>query len=197
MNANLLQHLHHLLKVISHLHKCVKTPDVGLAESFCVFVPYLFWQTSTWSRSWVMWLCRQLCAAPRVTMPAALSRSSEPSSSQSTTTPSPTWSHDWWRWSENMEMRCRWETAKVRDCWFGDSRGEKYFSTAHLFFTLQKRMYVKADFCALWIKPHVFQGYVMEVLLTLESVVVNLAECLKNSDLMAALTRYASAISKN
>lgn len=34
-----------------------------------------------------------------------------------------------------------------------------------------------------------FQGYVMEVLLTLESVVVNLAECLKNSDLMAALTR--------
>lgn len=29
----------------------------------------------------------------------------------------------------------------------------------------------------------------MEVLLTLESVVVNLAECLKNSDLMAALTR--------
>lgn len=31
----------------------------------------------------------------------------------------------------------------------------------------------------------------MEVLLTLESVVVNLAECLKNSDLMAALTRYA------
>lgn len=34
-----------------------------------------------------------------------------------------------------------------------------------------------------------FQGYVMEVLLTLEAVVVNLAECLKNSDLMAALTR--------
>lgn len=33
------------------------------------------------------------------------------------------------------------------------------------------------------------QGYVMEVLLTLESVVVNLAECLKNTDLMAALTR--------
>lgn len=31
----------------------------------------------------------------------------------------------------------------------------------------------------------------MEVLLTLESVVVNLAECLKNSDLMAALTRWA------
>lgn len=30
----------------------------------------------------------------------------------------------------------------------------------------------------------------MEILLTLESVVVNLAECLKNSDLMAALTRY-------
>ena len=29
----------------------------------------------------------------------------------------------------------------------------------------------------------------MEVLLTLESVVVNLAECLKNTDLMAALTR--------
>uniref|UniRef100_A0A7N9ASY2 Furry homolog b (Drosophila) n=1 Tax=Mastacembelus armatus TaxID=205130 RepID=A0A7N9ASY2_9TELE len=36
------------------------------------------------------------------------------------------------------------------------------------------------------------QGYVMEVLLTLESVVVNLAECLKNSDLMAALTRTSS-----
>lgn len=34
------------------------------------------------------------------------------------------------------------------------------------------------------------QGYVMEVLLTLESVVDNLAECLKNSDLMAALTRW-------
>ncbi|XP_030648105.1 protein furry homolog [Chanos chanos] len=36
------------------------------------------------------------------------------------------------------------------------------------------------------------QGYVMEVLLTLESVVDNLAECLKNSDLMAALTRTSS-----
>ncbi|XP_060764207.1 protein furry homolog isoform X2 [Neoarius graeffei] len=36
------------------------------------------------------------------------------------------------------------------------------------------------------------QGYVMEVLLTLESVVDNLAECLKNSDLMAALTRSSS-----
>uniref|UniRef100_A0A671Y3P9 FRY microtubule binding protein n=1 Tax=Sparus aurata TaxID=8175 RepID=A0A671Y3P9_SPAAU len=32
------------------------------------------------------------------------------------------------------------------------------------------------------------QGYVMEVLLTLESVVDNLAECLKNNDLMAILT---------
>lgn len=31
----------------------------------------------------------------------------------------------------------------------------------------------------------------MEVLLTLESVVDNLAECLKNNDLMAILTRYA------
>lgn len=39
-----------------------------------------------------------------------------------------------------------------------------------------------------------FQGYVMEVLLTLESVVVNLAECLKNSDLIAALTRYTSIL---
>ncbi len=48
-----------------------------------------------------------------------------------------------------------------------------------------------ADVCACLIQQHmcVFQGYVMEVLLTLESVVVNLAECLKNSDLMAALTR--------
>ncbi|XP_058267875.1 protein furry homolog isoform X1 [Hemibagrus wyckioides] len=36
------------------------------------------------------------------------------------------------------------------------------------------------------------QGYVMEVLLTLESVVDSLAECLKNSDLMAALTRSSS-----
>ncbi|XP_017345070.1 protein furry homolog isoform X6 [Ictalurus punctatus] len=36
------------------------------------------------------------------------------------------------------------------------------------------------------------QGYVMEVLLTLESVVDNLAECLKNSELMAALTRSSS-----
>ncbi|XP_066506353.1 protein furry homolog isoform X3 [Hoplias malabaricus] len=36
------------------------------------------------------------------------------------------------------------------------------------------------------------QGYVMEILLTLESVVDNLAECLKNSDLMAALTRASS-----
>uniref|UniRef100_A0A665VLN6 Furry homolog a (Drosophila) n=1 Tax=Echeneis naucrates TaxID=173247 RepID=A0A665VLN6_ECHNA len=36
------------------------------------------------------------------------------------------------------------------------------------------------------------QGYVMEVLLTLESVVDNLAECLKNSDLMAILTRSSS-----
>lgn len=37
------------------------------------------------------------------------------------------------------------------------------------------------------------QGYVMEVLLTLESVVDNLAECLKNNDLMAVLTRSACA----
>ncbi|XP_031429117.1 protein furry homolog isoform X2 [Clupea harengus] len=36
------------------------------------------------------------------------------------------------------------------------------------------------------------QGYVMEVLLTLESVVDNLAECLKNNDLMAILTRATS-----
>uniref|UniRef100_A0A7N9ANL5 Furry homolog a (Drosophila) n=1 Tax=Mastacembelus armatus TaxID=205130 RepID=A0A7N9ANL5_9TELE len=36
------------------------------------------------------------------------------------------------------------------------------------------------------------QGYVMEVLLTLESVVDNLAECLKNTDLMAILTRTSS-----
>lgn len=36
------------------------------------------------------------------------------------------------------------------------------------------------------------QGYVMEILLTLESVVDNLAECLKNSDLMAILTRASS-----
>ncbi|XP_030634018.1 protein furry homolog [Chanos chanos] len=36
------------------------------------------------------------------------------------------------------------------------------------------------------------QGYVMEVLLTLESVVDNLAECLKNNDLMVALTRASS-----
>uniref|UniRef100_A0A669DKZ5 FRY microtubule binding protein n=1 Tax=Oreochromis niloticus TaxID=8128 RepID=A0A669DKZ5_ORENI len=34
------------------------------------------------------------------------------------------------------------------------------------------------------------QGYVMEILLTLESVVDNLAECLKNSDLMAILTSF-------
>ncbi|KAM9456432.1 protein furry homolog isoform 5-T5 [Clarias gariepinus] len=39
---------------------------------------------------------------------------------------------------------------------------------------------------------HGDEGYVMEVLLTLESVVDNLAECLKNSDLMAALTRCSS-----
>ncbi|XP_055369796.1 protein furry homolog isoform X3 [Betta splendens] len=36
------------------------------------------------------------------------------------------------------------------------------------------------------------QGYVLEVLLTLESVVDNLAECLKNNDLMAILTRASS-----
>ncbi|XP_061537056.1 LOW QUALITY PROTEIN: protein furry homolog [Phycodurus eques] len=36
------------------------------------------------------------------------------------------------------------------------------------------------------------QGYVMEVLLTLESVVDNLAECLKNNNLMAILTRASS-----
>ncbi|XP_036392594.1 protein furry homolog isoform X2 [Megalops cyprinoides] len=36
------------------------------------------------------------------------------------------------------------------------------------------------------------QGYVMEILLTLESVVDNLADCLKNNDLMAVLTRVAS-----
>ncbi|KAM3874720.1 protein furry homolog [Diretmus argenteus] len=36
------------------------------------------------------------------------------------------------------------------------------------------------------------QGYVMEVLLTLESVVDNLAECLKNNDLLAMLTRSSS-----
>uniref|UniRef100_A0A7N6ACI3 Furry homolog a (Drosophila) n=1 Tax=Anabas testudineus TaxID=64144 RepID=A0A7N6ACI3_ANATE len=37
------------------------------------------------------------------------------------------------------------------------------------------------------------QGYVLEVLLTLESVVDNLAECLKNNDLMAMLTRFVSS----
>ncbi|TRY90957.1 hypothetical protein DNTS_022192 [Danionella cerebrum] len=36
------------------------------------------------------------------------------------------------------------------------------------------------------------QGYVMEILHTLESVVDNLAECLNNSELMAALTRDSS-----
>ncbi|KAJ8368505.1 hypothetical protein SKAU_G00085330 [Synaphobranchus kaupii] len=36
------------------------------------------------------------------------------------------------------------------------------------------------------------QGYVMEVLLTLESVVDNLAECLKNNDLMVVLKRATS-----
>ncbi|XP_029111066.1 protein furry homolog isoform X6 [Scleropages formosus] len=36
------------------------------------------------------------------------------------------------------------------------------------------------------------QGYVMEVLLTLESVVDNLAECLKNSEMMAVLARTTS-----
>uniref|UniRef100_A0A4W5PN63 FRY microtubule binding protein n=1 Tax=Hucho hucho TaxID=62062 RepID=A0A4W5PN63_9TELE len=36
------------------------------------------------------------------------------------------------------------------------------------------------------------QGYVMEVLLTFESVVDNLAECLNNNDLMAVLTRLVS-----
>ncbi|MEQ2264974.1 hypothetical protein XENORESO_000577 [Xenotaenia resolanae] len=36
------------------------------------------------------------------------------------------------------------------------------------------------------------QGYVMELLLTLESVVDNLAECLKNNDLMAFFTRASS-----
>ncbi|KAM8854468.1 protein furry homolog isoform 2-T2 [Synchiropus picturatus] len=36
------------------------------------------------------------------------------------------------------------------------------------------------------------QGYVMEVLLTLESVVDNLADCLQNQDLMAILTRASS-----
>lgn len=38
------------------------------------------------------------------------------------------------------------------------------------------------------------QGYVMEVLLTLESVVDNLAECLKNNDLMAILMRFVCVI---
>lgn len=38
------------------------------------------------------------------------------------------------------------------------------------------------------------QGYVMEVLLTLESVVDNLAECLKNNDLMAILMRFVYVI---
>lgn len=36
----------------------------------------------------------------------------------------------------------------------------------------------------------------MEVLLTLESVVDNLAECLKNNDLMAILMRFVSFLRK-
>lgn len=36
----------------------------------------------------------------------------------------------------------------------------------------------------------------MEVLLTLESVVDNLALCLKNNDLMAILTRFVSSLKK-
>lgn len=43
-------------------------------------------------------------------------------------------------------------------------------------------------------EPFLVQGYVMEVLLTLESVVDNLAECLKNNDLMAILMRFVCAI---
>lgn len=38
------------------------------------------------------------------------------------------------------------------------------------------------------------KGYVLEVLLTLESVVDKLAECLKNNDLMAILTRFVSPL---
>ncbi|XP_045074161.1 protein furry homolog [Coregonus clupeaformis] len=41
------------------------------------------------------------------------------------------------------------------------------------------------------------QGYVMEMLLTLESVVDNLAECLKNNNLMAILTRASSDLLAN
>jgi hypothetical protein len=38
----------------------------------------------------------------------------------------------------------------------------------------------------------VWQGYVMEALLTLEAAVDNLSECLKNSDLLTVLSRWES-----
>ena len=48
------------------------------------------------------------------------------------------------------------EVCEQRDCWFGDSRGEKYFSTSHPFLILQKRMCVDADFlCPLNQTTHV------------------------------------------
>ena len=39
----------------------------------------------------------------------------------------------------------------------------------------------------------VWQGYVMEALLTLEAAVDNLSDCLKNTDLLTVLSRWASA----
>lgn len=40
---------------------------------------------------------------------------------------------------------------------------------------------------------HVWQGYVMEALLTLEAAVDNLSDCLKNSDLLTVLSRWEPA----
>lgn len=64
-----------------------------------------------------MWLCRRHCAAPRVTMLAGLSRSSEPSNSQSTTTLCLTLSHGLSRWWGNMGMRYRWEKTNIWQLW--------------------------------------------------------------------------------
>lgn len=86
-----------------------------------------------------MWLYRRLCAAPHGTMLGALSRSSEPSSSRSTTMLSLTWSHASLRWWENTEMRCRWEQIK----WFGwiYNRERKCSCGLHIF-NLKMRMCV-------------------------------------------------------
>lgn len=153
-----------------------------------------------------MWRCRQPCAAHPVTMLDVLSRCSEPCGSPSLPVPCLTCCPGWLKLSVSMEKKCRLVLCvSEHHAWhfnflfdgnnashldfnvvnpnLSNSENKSHSSSSSLFCHLRIWCFITMIFGLL-------QGYVMEVLLTLESVVDNLAECLKNNDLMAILTRF-------